>query len=489
MKKLLDALSKNEQNLRPITLVALLYLIPAVQALLPIDDPDVWWRLRTGQWIIENHSPPARDYFSTLAMGKPWIEYSWLSEVLIYVTYALLGLLGVVYFVLAMALLIAAAAHLLVRRCGLPLAAEIGLVGAALGAMKPLMTPRPWLFTILLFCIELFIIDRARHSGKPRLLWTLPLLFVLWANLHIQFIYGLAVLGLLLAEAVIVFLFQRRGIRVEVPTLSPGHLTMVLLACIAATFATPYYYLLYVQIAEYIGQTSVFLNIAELHPNYFRSPDSWLILLLTVATAFILGWRRKWLPFPTLLFLLATFAAFRARRDVWFLALTAIWIIGDCRRALWPKDSFNFTKTQLAVSAVVVAVVAVLVSIGRQITHAGLQAVVEQRFPVRAVNYVNAKRLPGPLFNDYEWGGFLLWSLPRLPVAIDGRLNLFGEEQLEQSIQTWNGYPGWNYHPDLVGAKLIIANKERPLVSLLRFDQQFKLAYEDPIAVVFVANE
>src|SRR5262245_12309244 len=309
MKKLLDALSKNEQNLRPITLVALLYLIPAVQALLPIDDPDVWWRLRTGQWIIENHSPPARDYFSTLAMGKPWIEYSWLSEVLIYMTYALLGLLGVVYFVLAMALLIAAAAHLLVRRCGLPLAAEIGLVGAALGAMKPLMTPRPWLFTILLFCIELFIIDRARHSGKPRLLWTLPLLFVLWANLHIQFIYGLAVLGLLLAEAVIVFLFQRRGIRVEVPTLSAGHLTMVLLACIAATFATPYSYLLYVQIAEYIGQTSVFLNIAELHPNYFRSPDSWLILLLTVATAFILGWRRKWLPFPTLLFLLATFAA------------------------------------------------------------------------------------------------------------------------------------------------------------------------------------
>src|SRR5207249_11491916 len=58
----------------------LLYLIPASQALLPIDDPDIWWHLRTGQWIIEHHWVPATDPFSAYGMGKPWVAYGWLLD-------------------------------------------------------------------------------------------------------------------------------------------------------------------------------------------------------------------------------------------------------------------------------------------------------------------------------------------------------------------------------------------------------------------------
>lgn len=489
MQKLIETVTNGEQSFRRIVLVVLLYLIPSVQAMLPVDDPDMWWRFRTGQWIVENHSVPLEDYFSTYAMGKPWIEYSWLFDLLIYAAYALFDLPGVVYFVVGMALIITFVGHQLVRRCGLPLAAEVALVGAAVGAMKPLMTPRPWLFTIVLFSIELLIIDRVRHSGKYQLLWALPLVFAIWANLHIQFVYGLAVLGLLLAEAVLVVTFQRSGIIIQAPPLSPGRLTLVFLACIVATFLTPYHYLLYKQILEYVGQTGVFLNISELHPMFFRSPDSWLVLLLMITTAFILGWRRDWLPFPTLLLLTGAFLAFRARRDAWFLVLTAIWVIGDCGRALWPGRSFVFSKAQIAASAVAVAATLFLVGIARQISTVNLQAIVEQKFPVNAVNYVNSNQLPGPLFNDYDWGGFLLWSLPRLPVVIDGRLNLFGEDRLERSLNTWDGRPGWSSDPDLAGAKLVIANKQRKLVSLLRSDRRFKIVYEDSIAVVYVALE
>ncbi len=487
MQKLTEAVTNSEQSVRRIALVVLLYLIPSVQAMSPVDDPDMWWRFRTGQWIVENHSAPIVDNFSTFAMGKPWIEYSWLFDLLVYAAYALFNLPGVVYFVVGMALLITFVGHQLMRRSGLPLPAEVALVAAAVGAIKPLMTPRPWLFTIVLFSIELLIIDRVRHSGKPQLLWVLPLVFALWANLHIQFVYGLGVLGLLFAEAVLVLAFQRSGITIQAPALSPGRLMLALLACVVATFLTPYHYLLYKQILEYVGQTGVFLNISELHPMFFRSPDSWLVLMLTIATAFILGWRRKWLPFPMLLFLTGAVLAFRARRDAWFLVLTAIWVIGDGARALWPARSFAFSKAQIAVSAVAVAATLFLVSIARQISVANLQEFVEQKFPVRAVNFVNANQLPGPLFNDYDWGGFLLWGLARLPVAIDGRLNLFGEDQLERSLNTWDGRPGWNSDPDLAGAKLVIANKQRMLVSLLRSNPRFKIVYEDNIAVVFVA--
>ena len=106
-------------------MMTLLYLIASVQAIGPVDDPDMWWRFRTGQWIIDNHSIPTEDYFSRPAMGQPWIEYSWMFELLIYWTYALFDLPGVMYGVVLMALLITFASHRLVRVFELPITIEV----------------------------------------------------------------------------------------------------------------------------------------------------------------------------------------------------------------------------------------------------------------------------------------------------------------------------------------------------------------------------
>ncbi|MPZ78045.1 MAG: hypothetical protein GEU77_16165 [Deltaproteobacteria bacterium] len=486
MPRLTSKLKNSEESIRAIALLSLLYLILSVQAMLPIDDLDIWWRFRTGQWIVENHSVPLKDYFSSYARGTLWIEYSWLFSLLVYSVHALFSLPGVVYLVVAMALMITFTAHQLVRKAGLPLPAEAALVAAAMGAITPLMRPRPWLFTIIFFAVELSIIDRVRRSGTGRLLWILPLLFVLWANLHIQFVYGLAALGLLFAESLVVISFQWFGRKIPAPALSPVLLALVLFACITATFLTPYHYLLYKQILDYVLDTGAFLHISELHPMLFRSPDNWLVLLLTISTAFVLGWRRRWLPFPTLLFLMGTFLAFRARRDAWVLALTAIWVIGDSGRAFWHGSSFQITKGQVACSVVAVAAILFGVSFARQISEANLQATVEKTFPVRAVNYINANGLPGPVFNDYDWGGFLLWSLRGLPVVVDGRFNLYGDEWAARIMNTWGGGSGWESDPDLRSAKLVIADKRRVLASLLRAHPRYKIVYEDSIAAVFV---
>ena len=489
MQTFIEITSRNEQKFRRVALMVLLYLIASVQAMSPVDDPDMWWRFRTGQWIVENQAAPLKDGFSTYAMGKLWIEYSWLFDLILYGFYALLKLPGVVYFVVGMALLITFVGQQLVRRAGLPVPAEVALVGAAVAAMKPLMTPRPWLFTIVFFSLELLVIDRERHSGKSPWIWTLPLLFAVWANVHIQFVYGVAVLGLLLGEAMLVAVLQGTGIAIQAPALLPRRLMLVLLACMVATLLTPYHYLLYQQILEYVGQTGVFQNISELHPMFFRSPDNWIVLLVTLTAAFFLGWTRKWQPFPMLLFLLATMLAFRARRDVWFLVLSAIWVIGDSARLLKIERSICFTKGQIGIIAASVCTILFLVSLARQISETHLEAAVAEKFPLRAANYVNANRLAGPLFNDYDWGGFLLWGLPRLPVVIDGRLNLYGEDQLQTSLDTWDGRPGWNSNPDLLKARLVIGSKQHMLTTFLRSDRHFKVVYEDNLAVVFVAVE
>ncbi|MGE5220469.1 MAG: hypothetical protein ACM3SP_25980 [Chloroflexota bacterium] len=479
-----------ERAIRQAILVSLIYLVPAAQALLPIDDPDIWWRLRVGEWIAAHRSVPFVDSFSAYDAGRSWIDYSWLFELAVYLAHRWLGLVGIVLLIVSLALCIAHAARQLIRRYSFPLPAEVLLVGLALAALKPLMTPRPWLISILFFAIELGIIYQARATKKARCLWLLPLLFWVWANFHIQFVYGLAAVGLLAGEALLIAIANRRGWTLEKPDLSPPSLIVLVFACTAATLLTPYHYLIYKQVFDYMFvQTAAFDYIAELHPMFFRAPQDWIVLLLALAAAFALGWGRGWRPFPLLLLLMAALLAFRARRDAWVLALVALATIGEAFGSYRSTEAYRFTKTQAALAICIGAVVLYTLALSRGISEAGLEKIVEEKYPVRAAAFVRDKKLSGPVFNHYDWGGFLLWSLPSIGVVTDGRTNLYEDSQIERSLSTWDGAPGWQADPDLRRANLIIADKGRALTTLLRADPRYKIAYEDATAVVFVPTD
>jgi hypothetical protein len=475
-----------EQSARRSLLLSLIFLVPAAQALLPIDDPDIWWRIRVGEWVVMNHGVPSVDFFSAYD-ARPWIEYSWLFAVLAYGAHHHFGLYGLIGLVVGFALAIAFATYRLVRDSGLPLAAQAVLAGLALGTMKTLMTPRPWLISILFFAIELAVIFRARSTEKDRPLWFLPLLFFAWSNFHIQFVYGLAAVGLLFAETLLVVTSASMGFRVEAPSFRPGRLALVTLACAGATLLTPYHLLLYKQVIEYMFErSSGFQYISELHPMFFRSVGDWIALLLALTAAFALGWRRSWSPFPIALYLMATALAFRARRDVWMLSLVAVAIIADSARRFQAAAPYRFSSGQLSATVAAVALALYALALNRGLTEKQLQAAVAAKFPVNAVAHVKTNKLAGPLYNHYDWGGFLLWSLPELPPVMDGRTNLFDDARIERSLETWNGGRGWETDPDLLKAKLVIAEKDRALTHLLRTQPNYKIVYEDGTAVVFV---
>ena len=476
-----------EQSVRRSLLLCLIFLVPAVQAMLPIDDPNSWWRMRIGEWIVEHRGVPYADYFSAYDVGKPWIEYSWLFAVLAYGAHHYFGLHGLMGLVVGFALGIAYATYRLVRDSALPLPAQALLAGLALGTMKTVMTPRPWLISILFFAIELAVIFRARVVEKDRPLWFLPLLFFAWSNFHIQFVYGLAAVGLLFGETLLVMAAAPFGYRVEAPSFAPGRLAMVTLACVGATLLTPYHLLLYKQVLDYMFERSAeFRYLSELHPMFFRSVGDWIVLLLVLAAAFALGWRRRWSPFPIALYLMAAALAFRARRDVWMSALVAVAIIADSARRFQTAVPYRFSRGQLSATVAAIALALYVFALNRGLTETQLQAAVAAKFPVNAVAYVKANKLAGPLYNHYDWGGFLLWSLPEIPAATDGRTNLFDDAHIERSLETWDGGAGWEKDPDLLKAKLVIAEKDRALTHILRTLPNYKIVYEDGTAVVFV---
>jgi hypothetical protein len=265
-------------------------------------------------------------------------------------------------------------------------------------------------------------------------------------------------------------------------------LSLLLFACLVATLITPYHFRLYTPILEYIGQTGAFQVVLELLPLSFRTLTDWLVIGLTIVAAFVLGWQRAWLPFPTLLLMMGTFLAFRARRDVWVLVLAAVFIISEFGRFVRSEPSFGFTKLRTICVIVALTVAIYLIGLRRQISEQQLESVVEQRFPVAAVKFINEKNYSGPLYNHFNWGGYLIWSLPRLLVSMDGRTNLHGDQRIERSFNTWSGLRGWESDPELMKARLVIGGVNDALTTLMRTDSRFKLVYEDAIAVVFVAS-
>ncbi len=131
-----------------------------------------------------------------------------------------------------------------------------------------------------------------------------------------------------------------------------------------------------------------------------------------------------------------------------------------------------------------------LIAAGFPIFHVNqhrLEARLAQDLPVDAVKKIQTGHFAGPLYNDFTWGGYLIWSL-RMPVSLDGRAAFYGDKLIDRSIATWSGEPDWTSDQSLKSAGLVIGPAKSPLTQLLRTDPRFRLVYEDKLAAAFAAR-
>jgi hypothetical protein len=137
------------------------------------------------------------------------------------------------------------------------------------------------------------------------------------------------------------------------------------------------------------------------------------------------------------------------------------------------------------------ALTAGVLAVGRQrgLTEEQLWERVAEEFPAKAAAVIEERGYPGPVYNHFDWGGYLLWRLPRLGSAIDGRTNIHGDRRIRQFADTWQGRPGWDRDPDLLAARLVVLQQRAPLAALLRRDRRFRVVHEDAVAVVFMPRE
>ena len=211
--------------------------------------------------------------------------------------------------------------------------------------------------------------------------------------------------------------------------------------------------------------------------------------LLGAAAVFALGRRQRLSSFEVVLLIVAGFLAFsRTARLVVPRHRGLAILTNRGQRETLPRDGFSFTWPRAAFIAAVVALVTVLTWGVRGLGPERMAAAIAEVFPVEAVKEVRERGCAGPLFNDFDWGGYLIWNLPELPVLVDGRTNLHGDERLSRIGAAWNGAPEWRHDPDLAVAGVVIANARTPLAELLETDSRFERVHHDSLAKVFVGR-
>ncbi len=441
-------------------------LIPAGVAVQSRVDEDTWWHLRVGESIVEARAVPEHDSFSQLgrAEQRPWVAYSWLYEVGLYGSFRVGGIEAMGWVrLLASCGTVATLGWFLHRRVG-PWRALI-LFALAVPAFLPLLTERPWHATIVGTLLTLHAIDRVRSGSNA---WWLVPVFALWANLHIQFVLGLGLLGLAIGAGLV----ERRSVQ--------GMLKLAI-ACVLATLLNPYHVRLYGVVWEYATQTGALRLIDELSPPNFRNWWTWPLLPVT-AWALVDLIRRRFPVWETALLAVGLIFAMRMQRDLWFGVL--------CGAAVLRGEGVPSIRPTLLIVAAF-ALVRIVWATGL-VAHPSIEVSNRVRFPVEAVAAIREVQPPGPLFNHLDWGGYLIWELRDYPVWIDGRTNLHGDERLTREHSLLAAEPGWDNEPGLRSAGVIVLPKKRrgveiPLTRELRNRPDcWRVLHEDEIAVVFV---
>jgi len=429
-------------------------------------DPDIWWRLKTGEWILEHAQVPLYDIFSEGGAGRVWIEFNWLFDVIIYLLYKATGSYsGVVFYTVVMSSLIYLGVCSLIKDQNINDLAINIISAVVVFGLLPVLTPRPWLISIFLYICVLKILLIYRKSQNNRLLYFLPPIFCLWANIHIQFLNGLVMIGIFTLEA---------GLTKRHITLRP--VIIALCASCLATLLNPYGYYLYSVVTQ-LNDPVYFSHINEFKMPDFSVPSYWTFPILALAATKLMVRQRRQMDelFLSLLSLLGLVLAFRARRDIWIALIPLATLVAS----LLPKQTseLNLKHNSLILGTLVAFLIAFTPPVSMQD--------ISKHFPVEAVKFLKQQKLKGPIYNTFDWGGYLIWSLPEYPVAIDNRNIIYGPKIFLQSLDTWRGLGAWQLDSALLRSNIIIGPRHLPLNHYLQADPRFQRIYSDDLTEIF----
>lgn len=478
-------------------------------------DAGTGWHIRNGQLMLQTHSITRIDPFSATMSGQPWYAWEWLYDLLIAAVHYVLGLNGVVF---SSAAIMAAAFVLVFRlamRRGGSLPITLFLLVLSLGASAVHFLARPHVLSWLLTVIWFELLDSAAYGAEPkkgRRLFFLPVLMLLWVNLHGGFLLGFALLVVYLVGGVIQYFScpeQRQAIGRWLKQLG-----LVSVLSLLASFVNPYGYKLHLHIYRYLSDRFLMNHVSE-----FRSPDFHgvaqqcfaVLLLLTMAA--LASARRMHQPDRLLATLLAAFSGLYAARNLPVASMLLTLMIAPLLSETIAKAGENagvaswlrallsrlhrfglrMEKMELRFHGHLWIVLVFVCGLwaclhgGRlgstQLINAYFD---EKRFPVEAAEVIAKRGIREPIFCPDQWGGYLIYRLyPQTKVLVDDRHDLYGEQFFKDYLKVVFVQPEWAKVLDERHVNWVLVEKNSSLGTILEQTSGWKLIHEDGTAMLY----
>ncbi len=462
----------------PFLVAGVMYLVALSVGARLLNDPDSYWHLVIGHWILDNGALPHVDSFSFSMRGTPWIAKEWLSQILYTFAYDEAGWP-------AMAILAAAAAAISFGLLARFLSEEltpmpvIVLAAGAFMLTAPHLLARPHVLALPVMVAWIGGLARAVDRGRAPSLWLLPLM-VLWANLHGGFTFGIFMVAAFALDAI-----------VEAPPGSrrstfPHWLAFGIVAVIAGSI-TPYGWQSILVTKQILGLGDALSIIGEWRPADF-SQIGGLELALLVGVGFAL-WKGFVLrPVRIIILLGLIHMALSHERNAELLGLVAPLILAAPIARQFPQlaasEPAGGHRFRLAIVTAVL-VLAALVPATYGLSTVGNFRPADRITPSAAVEALKQANA-GPVLNDYDFGGYLVYA--GVPTFIDGRTELYGgaftaAHHRAVTLADVNGLMSI-LEKYKIGATLL--SPATPAVQLLDRTPGWTRLYADDIAVVHV---
>jgi hypothetical protein len=480
-------------------------------------DAGIGWHIRDGQQMLQTGAITRTDSFSSTMDGQPWYAWEWLYDIVIAVLHRTMGLNGVVFF---SALVIAAIFTLVLRlalRRGASLPMAIIFLLLSIGACSIHWLARPHLLSWLFAVVWFHIVDSAASAANPnqsRRLYLLPVLMLVWVNVHGGFVFGLVLLALYMIGGWIRYFASAEAKERERIGKLQKQLATVTVFSLVATLVNPYGYRLHQHIYGYLADRFLMNHIDEfLSPNFHHLPQQCFGILLLLTILALATSLRKLETSQLLVVLFAASSGLYASRNLPISSLLMALVIAPLL-----SDTFAAVGERPGVSAWLRALFSNLHSFGSRMAtmelsfrghfwpmvgvilclwicwHGGMLGpnhVMDahfdaERFPVQATEVISYRGGTVPIFCPDVWGGYLIYQLyPKAKVIVDDRHDLYGSEFFKNYLKVIQVQPGWDNVLEQEHVTRILIPTNSSLTVLLKQTPQWVVVHEDNTAVFF----
>ena len=463
-----------------------------------LSDGDTGYHIRAGDFIIQSGTVPKTDIFSHWTPALSWTAHEWLSEVLMAVVHEHAGLLGIVVL---FSLTIAITNVLLFRMLRsekheilLPLILTV--LAATTSSIHWLA--RPHIFSLMLTVIAYSVLNQFQYRGKNQL-FVLPLLSLLWVNLHGGYIFGLILIFIYLSgNSVALYIGDRSEAQEHIHKIKL--IAKVFVASLLASLCNPQGYRILTFPFELGFDPFLMNNVREFLPPNFHEPLTFKYLLL--ASMALLGLSRGALNWIELgLFILTTYMALYSARYIPLYAIITAPILLRLLYRLTPNLSMSsvkwITRRSANFSSIdrrsggyvwITAGILFVLTLGNM---SGLHAEFDDnRFPAKAVEFILAEKIPGNIFNNEEFGDYIIYKAwPKYRVFFDGRSDMYGAALGSEYLKVAQTLPGWQNVLEKHQVDWVLFNTASMLSSLLKTNPGWHIIYSDPVASIFVRDK